>query len=97
MVQNFCEIANNHMNVNFRDKNFVMATFFRDYLCAVAPAWTIHIVAQPTILTRGIGACKRKANQNNAEPFRVLVLCQTFNPPGRPSQERYIRGDFQPL
>ena len=34
MVQNFREIAKNHMNVNFRDKNFVIATFFRDYLRA---------------------------------------------------------------
>ena len=82
------------MNVNFRDKNFVMAAFFRDYLRAVAPAWTIHIVAQPTILTHGIGASKRKANQNNAEPFRVLVLRRTFNPPGRPSQEGHVRGNF---
>ena len=57
------------MNVNFRDKNFMMATFIRDYLRAVVPMRTIH-VALPTILTRGIGACKRKTNRNNAEPFR---------------------------
>ena len=58
MVQNFCEIAKNPMNVNFRQKNFVIAKFFRDYLCAAAPVLTIHVVASPTILTRGVGACK---------------------------------------
>ena len=46
------------MNVNFRDKIFVIAKFFRDYLYAAAPALTIHVVILPTILTRGIGACK---------------------------------------
>ncbi|MCG8626104.1 MAG: hypothetical protein MJE68_29415, partial [Proteobacteria bacterium] len=30
MVQNFREIAENPMIENFRDKNFVIATFFRD-------------------------------------------------------------------
>ena len=58
MVQNFCEIAKNHMNANFHDKNFMIATFFRDYLCATAPTQTIHIVTPPTILTYGVGACK---------------------------------------
>ena len=58
------------MNVNFHDKNFVTATLFHDYLRAAAPAWTIHVVAPLTILTCGIGACKRKTNRNNAEPFR---------------------------
>ena len=53
------------MNVNFRDKNFVIATFFeiRDYLCATAPARTSHVVAPPTILTHGIGACKCEEKQ----------------------------------
>ena len=47
------------MIVNFRDKNFVIATFFRDYLRAAAPERTIPL---PTILiaTHGVGACKRK-------------------------------------
>ena len=60
MVQNFREIAENHMNVNFRDKNFVIATFFRDYHYTVVPVRTVHIVAPPTIFTRGIGleVCK---------------------------------------
>ena len=31
VVQNFREIAENPINENFRDKNFVIATFFRDY------------------------------------------------------------------
>ena len=31
VAPNFREIAENLMNVNFRDKNFVIATFFRDY------------------------------------------------------------------
>ena len=43
------------MNVNFRDKNFVITMFFHDYLRATAPAWTIHIVAPPTIITRAHG------------------------------------------
>ena len=36
MVQNFREIAENPMIENFRDKNFVIATFFRDYHRAAA-------------------------------------------------------------
>ena len=36
MVQNFREIAGNPININFRDKNFVIATFFRD-CCRRAP------------------------------------------------------------
>ena len=52
MVQNFREIAKNHMNVNF-----MITTFFRDYLRAVAPARTIDVVAPPTILTHGVGVC----------------------------------------
>ena len=63
MIQNFREIAKNHMNVNFHDKNFVIAKFFRDYLSAAAPALTIHVVVPPTILTRGIGACKCEEKQ----------------------------------
>ena len=57
MAQNFREIAENHMNVNFCDKNFVIATFFRDYRSTAGPA---HVVAWPTILTRGVGleVCK---------------------------------------
>jgi hypothetical protein len=31
VVQKFREIAENPMNENFCDKNFVIATFFRDY------------------------------------------------------------------
>ena len=50
--------------------------FFLGYLRAAAPAPTIHVVAPPTILTRGVGAYKRKMNRNNAEPFRNLVLRQ---------------------
>ena len=64
------------MNVNFRDKNFVIATFFRDYLRTAVPARTIHVVAPPTILALGVGACK---NRNNAEPFRILVLRQRLS------------------
>ena len=51
------------MNVNFRDKNFVIAKFFCDYLGAAAPALTIHIVAPPTVLTRGVGACTCKCEE----------------------------------
>ena len=28
VAPNFCEIAKNYMNVNFRDKNFVIGKFF---------------------------------------------------------------------
>jgi hypothetical protein len=49
VVQNFREIAENPMNENFRDKNFVIATFFRDYRRTAAPVRTIYIVAPPTI------------------------------------------------
>lgn len=38
VVQNLHEIAENHKNVNFRVKNFVIATFFRDYRRAAVPA-----------------------------------------------------------
>ena len=50
MVQNFREIAENPIIENFRDKNFVIATFFRDYHRAAASVRpTIHVVAPPTI------------------------------------------------
>ena len=39
------------MNVNFRDKNFVIATFI-----VITSVQTIHVVALLTILTRGVGA-----------------------------------------
>ena len=45
--QNFYESAENHMNVNFHDKNLHF------FMIIVTPP-KIH-VAQPTILTRGIG------------------------------------------
>ena len=48
------------MNVNFCDKNFVIATFFRDYRCTEAPMRTVHVVAPPTIFICGVGleVCK---------------------------------------
>ena len=49
MVQNFCEIAENPMIENFRDKNFVIARFLYDYHRAAASVWTIYLVALPTI------------------------------------------------
>ena len=58
------------MNVNFRDKNFVIAKFFCDYLRAVAPMLTIHVVVLPTILTRGVGACKCKEKLIEITPSR---------------------------
>ena len=73
IAPNFRELLKSH---ECSDKNFVIATFFRDYLRATAPARTIHVVAPPTILTRGVGACK---NRNNAEPFRILVLRQRLS------------------
>ena len=53
MVQNFHEIAENPMNENFRDKNFVIATFFREYHRAAATMRTVHIhVVAPPIIAR---------------------------------------------
>ena len=47
MVQKFRET--NPMKENFRDKNFVIATFFRDYRRAATPVRTIiHVGALPT-------------------------------------------------
>ena len=59
------------MHVNFRDKNFMITMFFCDYLRAMAPAQTIHVVAPPKILTRARGI--ELAIDNN-EQFRILVL-----------------------
>ena len=55
MVQNFRKTAENHMNGNFCDKNFVIATFFRDYRCAAyvhtsARDIQAQNVAMPTII-----------------------------------------------
>ena len=36
MVQNFCEMAENDMNVNFCDNNFVIAAFFHNYCYSTA-------------------------------------------------------------
>ena len=55
MVQNFCEIAENPMIENFRDKKFMITTFFRDYHRAAAPVWTTHIVTPPTMARGSIG------------------------------------------
>ena len=41
MVQNFREIAEHPITENFRDKNFVITTFFREYHRAAAPARTV--------------------------------------------------------
>ena len=38
MLQSFREIAENQVIENFRDKNFVIATFFHDYYHAAACA-----------------------------------------------------------
>ena len=48
VVQKFRETAENPMKEHFRDKNFVIATFFRDYRHAATPVQTIHVVAPPT-------------------------------------------------
>ena len=65
------------MNVNFRGKNFVIATFFHDYCHTAVPARIIHVIALSTILTRGIGLevckCEEKRitkilNHENLEP-----------------------------
>ena len=61
------------MNVNFLDKNFVIAKFFRDYLHAAAPALTIHIVALPIILTSGVGVCKCEEKRTE-----IMLSCFEF-------------------
>ena len=46
------------MNVNFRDKNFVIANFFRDY------ALTIHVVAPPSSnVALGLVSVKRNESK----------------------------------
>ena len=83
IVKNFREIAKNHINVNFRDKISWSLSFFRDYFLTEAPVLTIHVVTPPTILTRGVGACKCEekwiGTGNNAEPFQILVLHQRLS------------------
>ena len=49
IAPNFREIAENPMIENFRDKIFVIATFFHDYHRAAASVWTIHVIATSTI------------------------------------------------
>ena len=49
MVQKFREITKNHLNVNCRDINFMVA-----HRCFAAPVQTVH-VATPTNLACGIG------------------------------------------
>ena len=41
MVQNFREIAENPIIEKFRDKNFMIATFIREYHRAAAPTQTV--------------------------------------------------------
>ena len=82
------------MNINFCDKNFVIATLFSDYLRAVAPVRTIHIVAPPTILTRGIGACKKKTNRNNTEPLEFWSCIRGFQCAWTPFIGETRMGDF---
>ena len=73
------------MNVNFRDKCFMIAKLFRDYCHTTVPAWTVHVVALPIILTRGIGLevyLKRnesKETRNNDDPFLIPVLRQRLS------------------
>ena len=47
IAPNFRKIAKNPMIENFRDKNFVIATFIRDYHRTAASMRTIHVVALP--------------------------------------------------
>ena len=53
MLQNFHEITENHMNVNFCDKNFMIATFFRDYRRPHADNSCCH--SGHDSYTRGVG------------------------------------------
>ena len=59
----FHEIAENHININVHDKNFMIVIFFCDYCCAAAPAWTIYVVALPIIFTHGVGLEVRKREE----------------------------------
>ena len=67
----------NHLNVNFRD-NFVIATFFRDYRHSAAPTRTIHVVAPPTNLVRGIGCLLVQYSVKRNARF----TSEAFNPYG---------------
>ena len=53
MVHNFRDIAENPMIESFRDKNFVITTFFHDYHHAAAPMRTILNVIAPPTISRG--------------------------------------------
>ena len=63
MVQNFRENAKNHMNVNFRDKNFMIAKFFRDYLRTAAPALTLSLRPQFLHVVLGLVSVKRNESK----------------------------------
>ena len=62
------------MNINFRDKNFVITMFFCDYLRAAMPVQTIPIVTPPTIIT-----CARGVGLDLDIRFRILILRQRLS------------------
>ena len=76
MVQNFHEIAEKPMIKNFRDKNFVIATFLRDYNHATAPMQTIHVVAPPTIAHGlALSVKRKKLIQAFLSAFSAFCYC----------------------
>ena len=62
IAPNFVKLLKSH-ECNFLDKNFMIATFFCDYLRAVVSAQTIHVVTPPIILTCGFGLVSVKRNE----------------------------------
>ena len=83
MVQNFHEIAKNHMNVNFRDKNFVIATFFFVITSAPRhPRGQFMLSLRPQFLHVALGLVRIEIMLSR---LNSTLASEAFNPPGRPS------------
>ena len=80
------------MNVNFRDKNFVIATFF----FVITSARTIHVVAPPIILTCGVRACKcgEKRIEITLSRFELQSCIRGFQSVWTPFVGETRTGDF---
>ena len=62
------------MKENFRDKNFVIAIFFRDYPRAATPVRTIDVVAPPTT-THGSQCEDLEKDDTIQVPVTGLFFC----------------------
>ena len=76
MVQKFRETAENHMNVTFRDKNFMIAPIFRDScysaynaMSDAPPTFSAHVVGG------GVYFTERNGTERNAELFHGTDKC----------------------